>query len=115
MTIIFDAIEYGYERVRSKYNNNSDGISGDDVVFTKRRSFEYEKELRLAIYNEDSKPHVSTDAKGLKLKVDLETMISEIIISPEAPYWIVDLVERISKKYDLSFKIKQSNLNKLTF
>jgi len=42
-------------------------------------------------------------------------MISEIIISPEAPPWIKDLVKRITKKYGSSFEIKQSTLNKLPF
>ena len=112
--IILTAVEYGHEEVRNKYKDKSNGISGDDIVFTKRRCFEHEKELRLTIYNDGSPLPFSPDKKGLLLKVNLEEMISEIIISPEAPFWIVDLVKRVTKKYGLSFEIRQSTINRLT-
>lgn len=114
-TIILTAVEYGHERVRSRKNNSSNFVSGDDVVFTKRRCFEHEKELRLAIYTSDSTPLVTPDETGLKLKVNLECMISEVLIGPEAPCWMVDLVKSVAKKYGFSFKIRPSTLLKLTF
>jgi len=114
-SIILTAVEYGHEKVRNKYKDNFNGISGDDIVFTKRRCFEHERELRLAIYNDGSSLPLSPDKTGLLLKVNLEDMLSEVIISPEAPLWILDLVKRVTQKYGFSYKIRQSTLNKLTF
>jgi len=114
-TIYMGSVAYGHEKVRSRKDNNSNYVSGDDVVFTKRRCFEHEKELRLVIYAYDLIRPVPRNKTGLKLEANLESMISEIIISPEAPCWMEDLVKRVTKKYGFSFEIRQSNLNKLTF
>lgn len=112
-SIEIKAVEYGHEKARSR-NNNSNSVSGLDVVFTKRREFAHEKELRLAIWADTLPNPIPSDEPGLKLEVNLESMISEIIIGPEAPGWIKDLVKSITKKYDFSFEIRQSSLLKLT-
>lgn len=116
-TIIQDVVKYGHENVsgRKSINSKSISFSGDDAVFTKRRSFEHEKELRLVIYSHELTPLVPLYKPGSKVKVNLESMISEIIIGPEARTWIYDLVKRITKKYCFSFKIEKSTLNKLLF
>jgi len=117
INIILRAVVYGHEKVRGQKTNNAESLSfsGDAAIFTKRQCFEHEKELRLAIYSHDLTAPVRPNRYGLPLEVDLDAMISEIIISPEAPHWIKDLVERVTKKYGFSFKIKQSRLNKLPF
>jgi len=112
-SIEIKAVEYGHEKARSR-NNNSNSVRSFDVVFTKRREFAHEKELRLAIWADTLPTPILPDAPGLKLEVNLESMISEIVIGPEAPDWTKDLVKSISKKYDFSFEIKQSTLLKLT-
>ena len=113
-TIYFGSVMYGHKKVAARKTNNPKSFSGDDAVFTKRRCFEHEKELRLMYVKDLNRPDLS-DVPGLKLEVDLESMISEIIISPEAPPWMEDLVKRITKKYGFSFEIRQSTLNKLLF
>jgi len=114
-TIFVSSVTYGHEKVAARKINKPKSFSGDDAVFTKRKCFEHEKELRLVMYVNDIKTPVLSNETGAKIEVDLESMISEIIISPEAPPWIKDLVKRITKKYGSSFEIKQSTLNKLPF
>jgi len=115
MNIYMGSIAYGHEKVRSRKEANPNHVRGDDVVFTKRKCFEHEKELRLLIWAYDLITPVPPDKTGLKLEVDLESMISEIVISPEAPCWIEDLAKRVVKQYGFSFEIRQSTLHKLTF
>lgn len=117
INIIQRAVVYGHEKVAGGKTNNTESLSysGDDAIFTKRRCFEHEKELRLAIYSHDLTAPVRRKRDGLPLEVDLGTLLSEIVISPEAPRWIKDLVKRVTKKYGFPFQIKQSRLNKLPF
>jgi hypothetical protein len=90
-------------------------FTGDDAVFTKRRCFEHEKELRLAMYINDIKKPVLTNDIGLKIQVDLKALVSEILVSPQAPPWLADLAQRITCKYGFSWAVKQSTLNQLVF
>jgi len=112
-TIYMGSVIYGHGKVAARKTNKPKSFSGDDAVFTKRRCFEHEKELRLVMYVNDIKRPVLSNGAGLKIEVDLELMISEIIISPEAPPWMEDLVKRITKKYGYYFEIRQSTLNQL--
>ena len=114
-TIYMGSVIYGHEKVAARKTNNPKSFSGDDAVFTKRQCFEHEKELRLVMYVHDIKTPVLSNDTGLKIEVDLELMTSEIIISPEAPSWMEDLVKRVTKKYGFSFEIRQSTLNQLLF
>ncbi len=114
-TIYLGSVTYGHEKVAARKTNNPKSFSGSDALFTKRQCFEHEKELRLVMHANDIKTPVLSNGINLKIEVDLELMISEIIISPEAPSWIEDLVKRVTKKYGFSFEIRQSTLNKLPF
>jgi len=114
-TIYLGSVIYGHEKVAARKTNNPKSFSGDDAVFTKRQCFEHEKELRLVMHSNDIKTPVLSNGIGLKIEVDLESMISNIIISPEAPYWMEDLVKRVTKKYGFCFEVRQSTLNKLLF
>jgi hypothetical protein len=114
-TIYMGSVIYGHEKVAARKTNKPKSFSGDDAVFTKRRCFEHEKELRMVMYVNDIKRPVLSNGNGIKIEVDLESMISEIVISPEAPLWMEDLVKRITKKYGYSFEIRTSTLNQLVF
>lgn len=114
-TIYMGSVTYGHERIIERKTEIPKSYNGDDAVFTKRACFEHERELRLVIYANDIKTPILHNQNGLKLLIDLESLISELIISPEAPYWIKDLAGRVTKKYGFSFKITQSTLNRLPF
>ncbi len=109
-TMYADSVTYGHEKVAARKTNIH--LNYDAAVFTKRQCFEHEKELRLVMYYSDLKTPALHDETGLKIEVDLDSMISEIIISPEAPSWMEGLVKRVTKKYGFSFEIRQSTLNK---
>jgi hypothetical protein len=87
----------------------------------KRRSFEYERELR-AVW---SKIHMIADAgpavasgyeyqaapeEAIWKLVDLGTMAETVFVSPTAKPWFLELLRNILDRYDVKVPIRQSNL-----
>lgn len=96
---------------RVKYVDYSERfVSPNDIYWTKRLSFEYEKEVRAIVYDYEKK-----NCKGLEVKVDLSNLIDEIYISPYAPDWFQDLVDDIIIKYGYTFKTKMSHMTEEPF
>jgi hypothetical protein len=96
----------------------------------KRRSFEYEKEIRALVLeytrqraevleyarrkdegvHTPSKPPSSV-AAGVPVDVDLEELIANIYVAPENPKWFVELVKSVTRKYGLNKPVVQSTLD----
>lgn len=66
---------------------------GYHVFFRKRKEFEYENEYRLLIIDELN-----------YINVDLNQLIDEVHISPNAPKWFRNTVEKMLDNHDLSSK-----------
>lgn len=71
------------------------------LILSKRKEFEYGKEIRLI-----SPINQKTKIKRLKnagkfVNVDLDILIDEIVISPSSDLWYVDLVKDVVKSYNL--------------
>lgn len=97
--------------------------------FYKRKAFRHEREFRAII---DAYPFIidylrthgdSIDIQtllndefpdicetGMRLKVDVDTLICELIVSPYADKWIVKTIKSIVKQYGFQFPVKQSKL-----
>jgi hypothetical protein len=79
----------------------------------KRRSFEYEQELRAIIADT---PNALGDSKteppsGLWRNVDLRTLIDEVHIAPTAPNWFVELVGATIIQFGFDFPVGRSKLD----
>ncbi|MEG0030718.1 DUF2971 domain-containing protein [Acinetobacter sp.] len=96
-------------------------ISYPDIIFSKRSSFEHEKEIRIIACNENKIQDPENQHKSVselksttpvlqKIECNVEEMIEEIIIAPDAPQWFVHLVKNIVAKLGYSFPISQSEL-----
>lgn len=94
------------------------------AFFTKRKSFEHERELRALIHriptNEALKsgdhlymldPTLDLCDHGLCISVELEVLVEKIFVSPSAPGWFADLVRAVTRKYDLGKDVIQSSLS----
>jgi len=112
-TVWIGSVRYGHGIVEEGKAEEAKRLSGDDAVFTKRACFEHERELRLVIYEHDLTRRIARRQTGLKVAVDVSSLISEVVVSPEAPRWLKDLVESVQKKYGHSLAVRQSTLNKL--
>jgi hypothetical protein len=85
-------------------------VSLDNSIWFKRKSFEHEKEVRAVIQNNNS------TAQGLKIKFDLNSLITEVVVSPTSPHWFVDLIKDLNKKYQLNKpNVSQSELVRKPF
>jgi hypothetical protein len=88
--------------------------------FHKRKSFEYEKEVRLfseripiTVDSEGRKayyPDVDNELPGVKVGVDLTRLVKRVHVSPTAPEWFRNLVEKTTAQFNFSFEIAQSSL-----
>ena len=83
---------------------------------TKRKSFEYEREVRAITMN--AVPHdterLGTSAEwtgaGIYCQVNLDLLIEEVIVAPQAEDWFVDLVQSVVKRYGLKAHVTRSDL-----
>lgn len=72
----------------------------------KRQSFDHEREVRaiVQIFSQDI-----CDI-GKYYEVDLSLLIQEVIVSPFAPAWLLELIHSVATRYNLETPIVKSNL-----
>ena len=111
---------------------DNDQIPENDLLFPylyKRESFKHEQEVRAIV--QYLPPGLSTDELkdsirntpeseinqwpdicdiGLDYEVDLNLLIQEVVVSHFAPEWLLDLVEKITKRYGLEVPVNKSRL-----
>lgn len=84
----------------------------------KRKSFEHEKELRavinLSTIDEMDLEFVTIDSKppkgGIWQPIDLNTLIENVYVAPNAPKWFGELVQSVVKTYGLNKPVIKSSL-----
>lgn len=79
----------------------------DNLTFAKRKSFSHEQEMRLII---GVKCKIRDAPPFLRQKVNLESLIDTIHISPTAPKWVADVVQREVRHYGLEINLIHSTL-----
>ena len=86
-----------------------------EPYITKRKSFEYEQEVRafsVRTEYENGQPVSSRDkyAAGLYHEVDLNRLIGEVLVAPRAAGWFVELVGSVMRRYGLEVTVRRSTL-----
>lgn len=95
---------------RVRYIDMNKSYAGhNDVFWRKRKSFEHEREVRALTMDFES------NAPGKIMPCDLDVLIEEVFVSPNAPTWFVSLVNDINKKYFLNVKVSSSELDETPF
>lgn len=96
-------------------------------VLRKTKYFEHENELRVYFHyvNErefkeeefkiDNRKEIHTIMKinnpeRIEIKVNLNNLISEVIISPKADGWFINMVDKLLQDYNLNFIVKESDI-----
>ena len=85
-------------------------IPFDDMFFPflfKRKSFQYEGEVRIITDIGDSAIKIN---EGLKINVNIDELIEKIYIHPKSENWYKNLVIQLVKKLDFDFTIEKSDL-----
>ncbi len=73
-------------------------------IHYKSNYFNYENELRLIYYEKETisnklPNYKKSDGLGYMVSINIEMLITEVIVSPYAPRWFYSLVEKITKNY----------------
>lgn len=87
-----------YEKQEIPWNNTF------FLAVHKRKSFEYERELRAIVMSPENLP-------GKSVPVDLDPLIYRVYVAPNSPIWIHDLVKKMLIKYDLKKDVIHSGLD----
>lgn len=98
-----------------EYNNgfSKKTFHSFDAPWYKRESFAHEKEFRVII--EDMRKPGFRDWDK-KVRIDLNVLIENVYISPEADKWFANLVKDIIRnRYNLRLNVNQSSLNETPF
>ena len=85
-------------------------IPFDDMFFPflfKRKSFQYEREVRILTDVSDSNIKLND---GLKINVDISKLIEKIYIHPKSENWYKNLVIQLVTQLGFDFKIEKSDL-----
>ena len=81
--------------------------------YFKRNGFVHESELRAITFINTTKVEKIID-DGLKIKVPLTELIENVYVSPHAPFWLLDLITRISnERFGIELNILKSRLSEL--
>ena len=121
--VVYEITEQEIKVIHDSYaqNKQSIPISPLDPLFLKRASFKYENEYRV-IFSDTSNFFTSTPSlesvDNLKIsqrlihKIDcnVSELISELLIYPEAPTWVVDAINETIKKFRYNFCAEKSTL-----
>jgi hypothetical protein len=91
-----------------------DHIPFDDLwwpLLHKRKSFEYERELRAVWSDMDSiRGEAGARRAGVWKKVDLVRLIEGVYVSAEADTWFLKLVRKVLRRYGTNLEVRQSDL-----
>lgn len=121
-------VQYGDEHLRGDKMPN--GLS---FWMTKRRSFMHESELRALIWRPRNNavgtmikkggrwkvvdyPVATPDTpSGVSLEVKVERLVHQLVLSPDTPDWMADVIGGVVSKYGYAFPIRRSRLYELSF
>lgn len=85
-------------------------IPFDDMFFPflfKRKSFQYEREVRIISDTSDTKININD---GIKINVDINQLIDKIYIHPKSENWYKNLVIQLVSKLGFDIEIEKSDL-----
>lgn len=116
---LYDSVNLDFGLVNyidfKKYNNGASNNKLDSyaALWCKRESFAHEREFRVMI--QDMRKTAFRD-RDKYLKVDINQLVENIYISPEADKWFVDLInDIITNRYHLDLNVIQSELTQQPF
>ena len=86
-----------------------------DRFFYKRKSFEYEEEVRVVVFNLnekwDAKFQVTEVDDGVYIKTKIDSLIDEIYVAPNSPNWFQELVENVVALYAIKKPVIRTSLD----
>ena len=83
------------------------------VFMWKRMSFSHENEFRALIYAEstENRRRIRRAARGVLVPISVPDLIKSLYVSPTAPAWFGELVEKVLRRYGIQVPIERSDLS----
>jgi hypothetical protein len=81
-------------------------LGADNLFYNciwKRRSFEHEREFRVVVATDEP-------AKGIPISVDLDRLVEEVVVHPQAEEWFVAIVTDLVKTVGINARVHRSRL-----
>jgi hypothetical protein len=93
-----------------------DPTNGIEAVYRKRKNFEFEQEVRLCCgvisgADGDIIERVRNNPDTIRFRVDLNSLMDAIIVSPQTDAWIKETILQLLDKLGLKIPVKDSELS----
>jgi len=93
--------------IYEKLENIPGKLTYQSPFFIKRPHFKFEREVRLFLSTySTSNPIVDTPI-GIEISVNLETLIKDIYVHPDASNWFFEAVQSLIDKFEISVQVKR--------
>ena len=96
---------------------NKEVIPSDNMFYPyihKRKSFEYERELRAIITPSEKKTKALTfqplPKEGVHIPIEISSLVEMVYVSPTCEIWFENLVRSVLKTYQVGKTVKRSSL-----
>jgi hypothetical protein len=79
----------------------------------KRLAFQHEREVRALVWVRDTPAEKATErdsSGGVSIRVDLNILLKQVVVSPLSPQWFHKLVDSILNRYSFSLPARHSDL-----
>jgi hypothetical protein len=76
----------------------------EELAFSKRRCFEFEREFRGFVRDEQ------VEAAGVEVPVDVDRLVERVYVSPMSPTWTLEVVKAVCARYELKAEVVQSEI-----
>lgn len=92
---------------------NPDMVIGEytDPLQFKHEAYDYEREVRIMIQRQEN--WENNPEYILQVVPDLSTLITSVVVAPEAGSWFFDLVQDVTQRYGLKVPVRKSALTTL--
>jgi hypothetical protein len=89
--------------------NAAPGLDNVLVACTRKDlSYQHESEVRVIILGEFNRLNTKRSL-GIRLPIDVERVITEVMVGPREQKWVLQLVEQVMKRYGLPQRVVASN------
>jgi DUF2971 family protein len=104
-----NAVKYvDFEKTKLETFDAQGAVIRAQELHCKRKSFEHEREYRLTLRLEEDE--AKKDIPGKFVPVALDKLIERIYVSPTAPAWVAEVVQKAVQTYNLDVPVIQSDL-----
>ncbi len=79
----------------------------EECVFRKRPHFAFEREVRISLDTYSPASPTKDTPYGYQLPVFISNLINAIYVHPDSPQWFVDVVNSITKQYEVHAEVRR--------